>query len=212
MRSSSEFPWPTCARARSPGGARRSGPREPVDRVVHAQLVPGHRLRGDDHRVARLDRDVLVVAVGDARERRHRLALAAGAEDHRPLRPSSARSAGLDEDLLRDVEVAEAARDVHVLAQRAADRARPGGRSRCATSIACCTRWMFDANDAISTRPLQRRNDRAERLAHRTLGRRDAGPLGVRRVAEHEVDALVPSSASRPTSVRKPSTGVWSIL
>ena len=54
--------------------------RELVDRVVHAQLVPGHRLRGDDHRVARLDRERRVVAVRDARERGHRLALAAGAE------------------------------------------------------------------------------------------------------------------------------------
>ena len=58
-----------------------AGPRELVDRVVDTKLVPGNRLRGDDDGVARLDRDGLVVAVRDTRERRHRLALASGAED-----------------------------------------------------------------------------------------------------------------------------------
>ena len=65
-------------------------PGEPVDRVVHAQLVARHGLRRDDHRVAALDLDVLVVAVGDPRQRRHRLALAAGAEDQHP--PAAAPS------------------------------------------------------------------------------------------------------------------------
>ena len=40
-----------------------------LDRVVHAELVPRHRLRRDDDRVALLDLDVLVVVVGHARER-----------------------------------------------------------------------------------------------------------------------------------------------
>ena len=59
-----------------------AGLREPVDRVVHAELVPGHRPGGEDHGVAALDEDRRVVAVRDPRQRRHRLALAAGAEDH----------------------------------------------------------------------------------------------------------------------------------
>ena len=36
-----------------------AGAGELVDRVVDAELVARHRLRGDDHRVARLDRDAL---------------------------------------------------------------------------------------------------------------------------------------------------------
>ena len=59
----------------------RAAPREPVDRVVHAQLVPGHGSRGHDHGVAALDADGRMVVVGDPRQRRERLALGAGAED-----------------------------------------------------------------------------------------------------------------------------------
>ena len=61
-----------------------------------------------------------------------------------------------------------------------------------ATSIACWTRWMFEANDAISTRPSRR--GRIVRNASPTVRSDDVtpGPLGVRRVAEHQVDALVP--------------------
>jgi hypothetical protein len=55
--------------------------RQAVDRVVHAQLVPGDRAGGDDDRVAALDLDRRVVVVGDARERGQRLALRARAED-----------------------------------------------------------------------------------------------------------------------------------
>ena len=53
---------------------------------------PGHRLRRDDDRVALLDLHVRVVVVGHARQRRHRLALAAGAEDHRLVRAELARA------------------------------------------------------------------------------------------------------------------------
>ncbi len=40
-------------------------------------------------------------------------------------------------------------------------------------------------------RPVLRREDLAERLADDALRLRDAGPLGIRRVAEEEVDALI---------------------
>ena len=63
-----------------------AGLREPVDRVVDAELVPRHRLRGQDDRVAALDGDGRMVVVRDPRQRRHRLALAARAEDHRLVR------------------------------------------------------------------------------------------------------------------------------
>ena len=63
-----------------------AGLRKPVDRVVHAELVSGHRLRGEDHSVAALDAHRRMVVVRDPRQRRHRLALAARAEDHRLVR------------------------------------------------------------------------------------------------------------------------------
>ena len=101
----------------------RPGLGEAVDRVVHPQLVPRHRLRRDDDRVALLDLHVRVVVVGHPRQRRHRLALAARAEDHRLLGPQELELVGLDQQLVADLEVAEVARDVHVLPQRAADEA-----------------------------------------------------------------------------------------
>ena len=60
-----------------------------------------------------------------------------------------------------------------------------------ATSIACCMRWMFDANEATRMRPRAQRDDLPERLADEPLRARHAGALGVRRVAEHQVDAAV---------------------
>ena len=66
-----------------------------------------------------------------------------------------------------------------------------------ATSIACCMRWTFEANDAISTRPCSR--GMICRNASPTT-RSDGvtpGPLGVRRVAEQQVDAAVPDLGQR---------------
>ena len=57
-----------------------------------------------------------------------------------------------------------------------------------------------------------RRDDLAERLADEPLRAGHARPLGVRRVAEEEVDAAVAELGEPPTSVRRPSTGVWSSL
>ena len=61
-----------------------------------------------------------------------------------------------------------------------------------ATSTACCMRWTFEAKLATRIAPLAHRDDLAERLADEPLRAGDAGPLRVRRVAEHEVDAAVP--------------------
>ena len=61
-----------------------------------------------------------------------------------------------------------------------------------ATSIACCMRWMFEANDATRIAAGARRDELVEGLAHEPLGAGHARPLGVRRVAEEEVDAAVP--------------------
>ena len=62
---------------------------------------------------------------------------------------------------------------------------------RRATSTACCIRWMFEANDATRIAARAQRDDLAERLADDALRPRHARPLGVRRVAEQQVDAAV---------------------
>ena len=68
---------------------------------------------------------------------------------------------------------------------------RPCGRPRRATSIACCIRWMFEANDATRMRPVRGgmiwRNASPTRRSEPVHAR----PLGVRRVAEQQVDAAV---------------------
>ena len=56
---------------------------------------------------------------------------------------------------------------------------------------------MFEANDATRIFPCAKREDRAERLADEPLGARVARALGVRRVAEQEVDAAVPDLRER---------------
>ena len=54
-----------------------------------------------------------------------------------------------------------------------------------ATSIACCMRWMFDANERDEDAARALRDDLPERLADDALGACEARALGVRRVAEH---------------------------
>ncbi len=79
-----------------------------------------------------------------------------------------------------------------------------------ATSAACCMRWMFDANDA--TRIFPRRSGKIERNASPTsrsepvLPGRSAFVESPRRRSTPRF----PISASVPTSVFSPSTGVWS--
>ena len=87
MRSSSAFPCPeTCTMRVLLVEHLGAQPGEAVDRVVDAQLVPGDRLRRDDHRVAPLDLHGMV-AVRDPGQRGQRLSLAAGAEDQHLARP-----------------------------------------------------------------------------------------------------------------------------
>ena len=79
-----------------------------------------------------------------------------------------------------------------------------------ATSIACCMRWMFDANEVIRTRPVRCgmiwRNASPTTRSERVKPGRSAfveSPIS-------RSTPRLPSSASLPTSVRSPSTGVWS--
>ena len=79
-----------------------------------------------------------------------------------------------------------------------------------ATSAACCTRWMFDANDATTIRPVRSgiscRNASPTSRSEPVIPGRSAF---VESPSRRSTPRL-PSSASAPTSVFRPSTGVWS--
>ena len=140
-----------------------------------------------------------MVVVGDPRQRRHRLALAAGAEDQHLVGAAARRaSRGLDERVLGHVDVAEVARDVQVLAHRAADDGdlapdsigdvgrllhavdvRGEARRRGCGRVRCGMIWR----NASPTRRSEPRHAR---------------PLGVRRVAEQQVDAAVAELGEPP--------------
>ena len=79
-----------------------------------------------------------------------------------------------------------------------------------ATSIACCIRWMFEANQEMRTRPCfegmiclnASPTTRSERV--------NPGRSAFVESPSRRSTPRFPSSASVPTSVRRPSTGVWS--
>ena len=79
-----------------------------------------------------------------------------------------------------------------------------------ATSIACCIRWMFDANDETRMRPC--RAGMIWRKASPTTRSERVNP-GCSAFVESPSSRSTPRfpiSASLPTSVRSPSIGVWS--
>ena len=156
---------------------------ELVDRVVDTELVAGDGLGGDDHRVAALDMDGGVIVVGDARQRRQRLALAAGAEDQLLARIELVELGRTDEHAFRNLHVAEVARDVGVLPHRAADDADlaselDGDVDRLLHAVHV-RRERRDEDPS-----LPERKDLSERLADDALRLREPRSLRIRRVAE----------------------------
>ncbi len=128
-----------------------------------------------------------MVAVGDSRQGGHRLALAARAEHEHLVRPVLVELGRPDQRVVRDLDVAEVSRDVDVLAHRAADdndfAAGPDGDvDRLLHSMDV----RGKAGDEHA--PLAPRDDLIERLPDQPLGAGEAGSLGVRRVAEQQVD------------------------
>ena len=81
-----------------------------------------------------------------------------------------------------------------------------------ATSHACCIRCTFDANDEIRILPV--RCGKIWRNASPTTRSdlRHAGRSAFVESPSSRSTPRLPTSASLPTSVRWPSTGVWSIL
>ena len=82
----------------------------------------------------------------------------------------------------------------------------------CAASTTCWTRWMFDAKQVTTMRPLQRAN--ASSRCGPTLDSDGAQPCRSALVESPQSSSSPsrPSSASRAMSAGSPSTGVWSNL
>ncbi len=93
-----------------------------VDRLVHGPLVAGNRGRREDHRVALLELDLAVVAVGHPAQRREWLALGARGDDHDPVIGQVGDLPRPHQDPLGDLDVSQVATDADVLAHRAADQ------------------------------------------------------------------------------------------
>ena len=79
-----------------------------------------------------------------------------------------------------------------------------------ATSAACCMRWMFEANEATRIFPCAEREDRAECLADEPLGAGVPGRSAFVESPSRRSTPRFPIAARAPTSVCRPSTGVWS--
>ena len=141
-----------------------------------------------------------MVVVRDPRHRRHRLALAAGAEDQLPAARQLGELVRPQDRLLGDVHVAETPRDVRVLPHRAADeRNLPSAVDGDIGRLLHPVHVRREGGDEDPALPA--REDLAEGLADHALRLGDAGPLRIRRVAQHEVDAAA-ADLRQPADVR----------
>ena len=95
-----------------------------VDHAVDRVLVARDEGRGQDHRVALDDAD-LVVAVGHPGQRGHRLALGAGADQDDLVVREVVERLDVHDEARRDLQVAEVTGDAHVADHRAADEGDP---------------------------------------------------------------------------------------
>ena len=138
-----------------------------------------------------------MVAVGDARERGHRLSLAPRAEGEHVSGRELGGLAGGDDRLLGDVDVAEVAGDVEVLAHRAPnDGDLAAALDRHVRGLLHAVDVRREAGHEDSSRTQGK--ERAKGLADEPLRAGRARPLGVRRVAEQEVDSPVSDLGERP--------------
>ena len=94
---------------------------EAIDGFVDRALVAGNRRRREHDGVALVQLHLRVVAVGHPAQRRERLALRSGRDDHELVVAEVVDLARLDHQPGRQVDVPELAADADVLAHRAAD-------------------------------------------------------------------------------------------
>ena len=187
----------------------RAGLEQVVDRARDRLLVARDRAGADDDRVAGLDLDEAVVAVGHPGQAGHRLALGAGRGDHE-LVVRVVLDLVLGDDRRRVVrQVAEVGRDPEVLLHRAADD------RDAAVDVGRGVEDLLDAGDVAGEGrddhpAVERLHDLAERLADGPLRRRVARVLGAGRVGQ-EAERRPPRPAWRGsrsrTACRRPACG-----
>ena len=160
-----------------------------VDHAVDGVLVAGDQARGEDDRVALAQLD-LVVVVRHAAEHGHRLALRAGRHVDDLVVRQVARLLVVDQDALGHVQVAELGGDGHVAHHAAAeqrDAAPVGGRG--IQHLLHAVHVAREARDDDAARGLA--DDLVEHRADAALERGEPGHVGVGRVDEEQVDALL---------------------
>ncbi len=140
---------------------------------------------------SRLDPHRAVVAAGHPRQRRQRLALRAGGDDHQLARRAapSPRRARRAARRARCRKPSSAASPM----LRTIDRPTRQTRRPCATaaSSTCCTRCTWLAKQATMTRASAPVEHPVEHRADLALGDHEAGHLGVGGVDQEQVHALV---------------------
>ncbi len=101
-----------------------------IDDGAHRLLVAGNGARGKDHAVALVQRHLRMIVIGDARQRRARLALASRAQRQHLVGGKMAVEIGAAE-VLHAVEIAGFARHLHHALHGAADHHHLAPRSLC---------------------------------------------------------------------------------
>src|SRR6478735_5296816 len=161
-----------------------------VDDPVDGVLVARDEAAREQHRVTGADVDA-VLAVGHPRQGCHRLALRAGADEDELVVAQAVDLLDVDEDAVRHPEVAELGGDAHVAHHRAADHghlaARLLGRVE---HLLDAVHVAAEAGDDDAS--LGMAEDLVDGGRDLELGRRETGDVGVGRVGEEEVDALLP--------------------
>ena len=170
--------------------------RQPVDHAVDGVLVARDQRRGEYDGVALLDVHEVVVALRDPAQRRQRLTLRAGGEQHHLLRWHVRGRLGLDEQTRWHVEVAEVARDAHVAHH---------GPAHVGHLAAVLCRGVHHLLDAVHVRGEAGDDDALlagveHAVQHRCdvlLRRREPRDLGVGRVRQEQVHTLLAQAGER---------------
>ena len=156
-------------------------------------FVARDRARGDDNHVVLADGHLTVIVERHARQRGHRLALTARRDQDDLVLRVAGNHVEVDQEAVRHIQIAEAARDRHHI-----DHAAAGKRDL----AAILRRAVDDLLHAADIRRERRDNQtlvvRIGTREHRLKGRVDlllrlcvAGTLGVRRVGHQHEDALL---------------------
>src|SRR6476469_9539907 len=162
---------------------------EAVDDAVDGVLVAGDEAAREQHRVAGADVDA-VLAVRHPREGGHRLTLGAGADEDELVVTQAVDPLDVDEDAVGHLEVAELGGDAHVAHHRPADHGDlASGRLRGVEHLLHAVHVAAEAGDDDPSLGVP--EDLVDGRCDLELGRREAGDVGVRRVGEEEVDALL---------------------